>query len=126
VPVIGQVAAGSPILAIENVETTVPVSKRIARPPYRYFFLRVVGDSMDRAGIQDGSLALVRQQWTARTGDLVVALVDDAATIKRLRIAGEIAVLEPMSANPRHRPIVVDGEFRIQGVVVTTMPDVTR
>jgi repressor LexA len=126
VPLIGNVAAGTPILAVENVETRIPISERIARPPHQYFLLRVHGDSMDRAGIADGSLALIRQQETADQGDRVVALIDDEATIKRLKLTGEMAILEPVSSNPRHKPIVVDDEFRVQGVVVATIPDVTK
>jgi repressor LexA len=126
VPIVGNVAAGTPILAAENIEAAIPVAEKVARPPYTYFFLRVKGDSMNRAGIRDGSLALIRQQQTARNGDVVVALIDDEATVKRLRLAGGLAVLEPVSSNPKHKPIVVDGEFRVQGVVVTTMPDITK
>ncbi len=126
VPIVGRVAAGWPILAVQNIETTIPVSESVARPPHRYFFLRVRGNSMDKAGIEDHSLALVRQQDTATSGQNVVALINDEATIKRLRIAGELAILEPVSSDAKHKPIVVDGEFRIQGVVVATMPDVTK
>jgi repressor LexA len=126
VPLVGSIAAGTPVLAVENIETRIPISDRIAKPPYTYFLLRVHGDSMDRAGIVDGSLALIRQQETADPGDRVVALIDDEATIKRLKLTGEMAILEPVSSNSRHKPIVVDNEFRIQGVVVATIPDVTK
>lgn len=122
VPVVGTVAAGLPILAVENIEAVIPVSEKIARPPHRYFFLHVKGDSMNRAGIKHGSLALVRQQETARAGENVVALIDDDATIKRLKLAGGMVILEPVSSNPEHKPIVMDRDFRVQGVVVTTLP----
>lgn len=122
VPVVGSVAAGRPILAAENVEGYIPVSTRLARGQGRYFLLRVRGDSMDRAGIQDGDLALVRQQTTAQPGEHVVALIDDEATVKRLRIGRDAILLEPVSSNPRHQPIVLDREFLIQGVVVATIP----
>jgi repressor LexA len=121
VPVVGAVAAGLPILAIQNIESYVAVSDTIARPPHKYFFLRVEGDSMNRAGIQDGSIALIRQQQAARPGENVVALIDEEATIKRLRLVDGMVILEPVSSNPKHRPIVVDREFRIQGVVVRAM-----
>ena len=121
VPVVGAVAAGLPILAMQNIESYVAVSDTIARPPHKYFFLRVEGDSMNRAGIQDGSIALIRQQQAARSGENVVALIDDEATIKRLKLVDGMVILEPVSSNPKHRPIVVDREFRIQGVVVRTM-----
>lgn len=126
VPLVGSVAAGTPILAVENIETRIPISERIAKPPHTYFLLRVQGNSMDRAGIADGTLALVRRQSTADPGDLVVALIDNDATIKKLKLARDMAILEPVSSDARHKPIVVDEEFRIQGIVVTTVPDVTR
>ena len=121
VPVVGTVAAGAPLLAMQNIESYVAVSDTIARPPHKYFFLRVEGDSMNRAGIQHGSIALIRQQQAARPGENVVALIDDEATIKRLKLVDGMVILEPVSSNPKHRPIVVDREFRIQGVVVRTM-----
>lgn len=126
VPLVGNVAAGTPILAIENIETRIPVSERIAKPPHKYFLLRVHGDSMDRAGIADGCLALIRQQVSADPGDRVVALIDDEATIKRLKLTHDMAILEPVSSNRAHKPIVVDDEFRIQGIVVATLPDITK
>jgi repressor LexA len=126
VPVVGRVAAGMPILAEENVVDQIPVARSIARGASRYFFLQVHGDSMDRAGIFDGDLVLVRQQATAVPGEVIVALIDDSATVKRLRLALNAAILEPFSTNPRHRPIVVDHDFRIQGVVVATIPKETH
>jgi repressor LexA len=122
VPLVGRVAAGQPILAAENVEDYIPVSTSLARGRWNYFILRVQGDSMDRAGIQHGDLVLVRQQDTAEPGDKVVALIDDNATVKRLRVGRDAILLEPLSTNPVHRPIVVGPEFRVQGVVVATIP----
>jgi len=122
VPLVGRVAAGQPILAAENVEDYIPVSTSLARGRWNYFILRVQGDSMDRAGIQHGDLVLVRQQDTAEPGDRVVALIDDNATVKRLRIGRDAILLEPLSTNPVHRPIVVGPEFRVQGVVIATIP----
>jgi len=120
VPVIGHVAAGQPILAEENVVDEIAVSRTIARGEHRYFFLEVHGDSMDRAGIQNGDFVLVRQQETASPNEVIVALLDDSATVKRLRFGETAAVLQPVSSNPVHKPIVVDHDFRIQGVVVAT------
>jgi repressor LexA len=122
VPLIGEVAAGQPILAVENVEAYIPVATSLARGQWTYFILRVNGDSMDRAGIEDGDLVLVRKQDTAQAGEHVVALIDERATVKRLRIARDALLLEPVSTNPIHKPIVVDRDFRIQGVVVATIP----
>ena len=122
IPIVGRVAAGRPILAAENVEGHLAVSTKLARRASGHFLLRVRGDSMDRAGIQDGDLVLVRQQDSADAGQVVVALIDDDATVKRLRPGRDSIVLEPSSSNKAHRPIVVDREFRIQGIVVATIP----
>lgn len=122
VPLVGTVAAGLPILATENIESTILVSDQLARGHHRYFLLRVSGDSMNRAGIQNGDLVLVRQQSTADPGQNVVALIDDEATVKRLRVAPQAIVLEPVSSNPKHKPIILDRDFAVQGVVVGTIP----
>jgi repressor LexA len=123
VPIVGHVAAGRPILAAENVEDHLAVSTKLARHGSGHFLLRVHGDSMDRAGIQDGDLVLVRQQDTAQPGQVVVALIDAEATVKRLRLGHDAIVLEPASTNASHKAIVLDREFRIQGVVVATVSE---
>lgn len=121
VPLVGSVACGTPFLAQENVEAMISVSTKLARPPHRYFLLRAKGDSMNRAGIDDGSLVLVRQQQTADNGKIVVALIDDEATIKELHISREAIALKPRSTNPEHKPIILTRDFRVQGVVVTAL-----
>ena len=125
VPVLGYVPCGAPFLAEENIEKTVAVSDKIAKPPYKYFILKAVGDSMDKVGINDGDLVLARQQMTANDGDIVVALIDDAATVKQLRLHRDCITLEPKSTNPKHNPIVLERDFRIQGVIVRSMPGLT-
>jgi repressor LexA len=122
VPLVGTVPCGQPILAEENVETLIPVSTSLARPPHRYFLLRASGDSMTEVGIDDGDLVLVRQQPTAMNGDVVVALIDDEATIKEFHRAPKVIVLRPRSLNRAHRPVVLTVDFQIQGVVVTAIP----
>jgi repressor LexA len=122
VPVVGQVAAGLPMLAEECIEDYLPVSKKILRGSGTHFLLRVKGDSMDRADIPDRALVLVRQQSTAQPGDKVVAFIDDEATVKRFRPMGDVILLEPVSSNRKHKPIVVDRDIRIQGVVVAVIP----
>jgi SOS regulatory protein LexA len=122
VPIVGRVAAGVPILAEENVVGAVRVSKQLACGASAYFILEVDGDSMNRAGINNGDLVLVRQQQTANPGENVVALIDESATVKRLRITPEAIVLEPVSSNPANLPIILQRDFRIQGVVVTALP----
>jgi len=121
VPVVGRVAAGLPILAEENIHDFRHVSRRLLRGGGPFFFLEVVGDSMNAAGIEDGDLVLVRQQVTADPGAKVVALIDDEATVKVFRPSGDVVVLEPRSTNPAHKAIIVEREFRIQGVVVATI-----
>jgi len=124
VPVVGYVPCGAPFLAEENIEKQVVVSEKIAKPPYKYFMLRAVGDSMNKAGINDGDLVLVRQQMTANDDDVVVALIDDEATIKKLRLHKDYITLEPNSTNPNHCPIILERDFRIQGIVVKSMPEI--
>ena len=124
VPVVGCVPCGAPFLAEENVDKYVAVSDKIAKPPYKYFMLCAVGDSMNKEGINNDDLVLVRQQITANNGDIVVALIDDEATIKKLKLYDSYAALEPRSTNIHHTPIILERDFRIQGVVVGSMPGI--
>lgn len=118
IPIVGYAPCGIPFLAEQNIENSVSVSVKLAKPPHRYFILRVKGDSMDKASINDGGMVLVRQQTTANDGEIVVALIDDEATIKRLRYRNGYISLEPVSSNPKHQPIILERDFMIQGVVV--------
>ena len=122
VPLVGTIACGSPIFAQENIETTIPISIGLARPGHRYFFLRAKGDSMTEADIHEGDFVLVRQQTTAKNGDIVVALIDDEATIKEFHIVGSMIILKPRSKSKRHQPIILKDNFQIQGIVTTTIP----
>jgi repressor LexA len=124
VPLVGNAACGTPLLAQENIEAMVPVSTLLALRGQKHFLLRAIGDSMNDAGIDDGALVLVRQQSTADSGDVVVALVDDEATIKELRKSADAVVLLPRSKNRSHKPIVLRRDFQVQGVVVATLPDI--
>jgi repressor LexA len=101
-PVVGQVAAGQPVLAEENIDEYVPVP-RIAGGDEGEFVLKVKGDSMKDAGILEGDHVVVRRQGTAANGEIVVALVGDEATVKRffrekdhVRLQPENAALEPI------------------------------
>jgi repressor LexA len=103
VPLVGQVAAGTPLLAAENIEATMSLPVEMADEST--FILRVRGDSMIEAGILDGDHVVVRQQNTATNGDIVVALIEDEATVKRffresdrIRLQPENAALEPIYA----------------------------
>lgn len=122
VPLVGGVACGVPLLAEENIEAFIPVSTSLAKPGSKYFLLRAVGDSMNQAGIDDGDLMLVRRQQSAENGQKVVALIDDEATVKEFHREKEVVVLRPRSKNKTHKPIVLTDNFRIQGVVITTLP----
>ena len=123
VPLVGTVACGIPLIADENVEAMIPVSTSLAKPPAKYFLLRAEGDSMNLKGIKNGDIVLVRQQPTAQTGDSVVALIDDEATIKEFYPSPHIIVLKPKSSNKHYRPIILSKDFLIQGVVVTAIPN---
>jgi repressor LexA len=122
VPLVGSVACGAPSLAEQTAEALIQVSTKIARPGNTYFLLRAQGTSMNRAGIQDGDLVLVRQQPSAENGEKVVALINDDATIKRFYREGDVVVLRPDSTDKSHKPIVVSEDFSIQGVVVVALP----
>jgi len=123
IPLVGEAPAGPLMLAEENQEGSVRVPVSFASPATaNFFFLRVRGDSMNLAQLEDnsiesGDLVLVRQQPTAEPGNIVVALVDGQATIKRLTRGPGYVVLKPESSNSKNQPILVDHDFRIQGVV---------
>ena len=101
-PLVGRVAAGRGTVAEEVVEDFLPVPRHLGWGE-GCFLLRVRGDSMTGAGIFDGDLVVVRRQEIARPGDLVVALVDEEATVKRLRAEGGVLYLQP--ENPAYPPI---------------------
>ncbi|MDD3531457.1 MAG: transcriptional repressor LexA [Candidatus Pacebacteria bacterium] len=126
VPLVGAIAAGVPMLAEENVEAVIPVSTALAHMGSNYFLLRVTGTSMNLASIKgvpiaDKSIVLVRQQSSAENGDIVVALINDEATVKLFERKNDIVVLRPKSSDP-HTPIILTGNCIIQGVVVGVLP----
>src|SRR5437868_13304911 len=105
VPLLGRVAAGQPILALEQREDTVKVDRFFLGGHRDVFALRIQGDSMIEAGIFDGDFIFVRKQPTAQRGDVVVAMIDGEATVKYYHPEGEQIVFKP--ANAAMRPIVV-------------------
>jgi len=123
VPLVGQVPAGPLMVAEENVEGYVRLPQSYVRPQGAVFFLlRVRGDSMNRAqiagdSIEDGDLVLVKQQSIADSGQIVVALIDGEATIKKLQHAPGYSMLIPQSTNRAHEPIVIGDDLRVLGVV---------
>jgi repressor LexA len=116
IPILGRVAAGQPILAEESFEGRLD-AERMFGTQRELFALRVRGDSMIEAGIFENDYVVVRQQSNASPGDMVVALIEDEATVKFYRPRGSRIELEP--ANAKYQPIVVEAnaEFRILGVV---------
>lgn len=123
IPVVGTATAGNLSLAEQVVDDFVKVSTKLAKPGHDYFILRVKGNSMNRSGIMDGDLALVRQQPDARDGEIIVALVDDEATIKHFHRDRGVVILKPNSTDGSFKPIVLSDQFLIQGVVVETIPN---
>ncbi|MBS0461650.1 MAG: transcriptional repressor LexA [Proteobacteria bacterium] len=120
-PLVGRVAAGSPIMSEGNVEARFVIDAALFRPRADYL-LRVQGQSMCEAGIGDGDLIAVRRTPEARDGQIVVARIEDEITVKRLRVEARRIVLLP--ANPAFTPIIVDaraGSFAIEGVHVGTI-----
>ena len=111
IPIVGRVTAGEPILAIENIEGYIHLDRTFVSSR-NVFLLRVQGNSMIEAHIQDGDFALVRPQSSAGNGEIVVALIEDEATIKRIFQKRDLVQLEP--ANSTMEPIVVrKGEKKV-------------
>jgi repressor LexA len=117
VPILGQVAAGKPILAEENILGTLALDRSVARRG-QVFLLKIKGDSMSGAGILDGDYVLVRVQAQAENGEIVVAMVEDEATVKRVFHRGDKIVLQP--ENPAHQPMTFTQKdtLRILGKVM--------
>lgn len=117
VPVVGRVAAGSPILAEENTESVLPLPAELVGDG-EHFILRVRGESMINAGILNDDYIVVRKQPEARNGEIVVALVDDEATVKRFYKENGHFRLQP--ENDSMEPIIVS-EVTVLGKVVSLM-----
>lgn len=115
IPVVGKVAAGQPILAVENITDTFPLPVEFVQNSDA-FMLRVQGDSMIEAGILDRDFVLVKQQVTANNGDIVVALIGDEATCKTFFKEKDHIRLQP--ENSRLEPIIVKNDISILGKVI--------
>lgn len=118
VPILGQIAAGTPILAEENIEETFPLPMDLVNDGDDVFMLRVRGDSMIDAGIFDGDLVAIRQQNVANNGEIVAAMIEDEATVKRFYKDGRRIKL--VAENPAYEPIVTDN-CRILGKVILSI-----
>lgn len=118
VPLVGRIAAGAPVQAVEDVEDVLPLPASLVGEG-TFFALRVKGDSMTGAGINDGDVVVVRKQDDATPGSIVAALLEDEATVKTLVRQGGKTLLKP--ENPVYAPIEVTGESRILGKVVALL-----
>lgn len=117
-PVMGRIAAGVPIEAIQEVSHHIAVPGSMLSGKGQHYALEVKGDSMIEAGINDGDIVVIREQTSAENGDIVVALVEDAeATLKRFRRRGNMIALE--AANPAYETRVLpDHQVKVQGRLV--------
>ena len=122
IPIVGRVAAGTPILAVQNLEGTVTIDRDFLACRTDVFALRVKGDSMINAGIFDGDLIFARQQKTADRGEIVVAQIDNEATVKYYQPQADHIELRP--ANPKYRPIIVKNnkDFTVDVTVEDQIP----
>ena len=111
IPIFGRVAAGTPLLASQNIEGTFPIPTRMVNN-YECFALRIIGSSMIGVGILEGDYVIVRKQADADPGDIVVAMVEDEATVKRFFIDGDQVRLQP--ENPAIEPSI----FNINDVTI--------
>lgn len=118
IPLVGSAPCGNPLLGEENIDEYIEVSKSKLKPKVKYFIVSADGDSMNRAGINDGDLVLCRYSEKAETGDRVVALLGgENVTIKYYDKQGGRRVLLPKSSNPIHKPIFPTEGDEVQGVV---------
>lgn len=115
-PLVGNIAAGNPLLADENIQEWIPVPTTLVGEHHNAFLLEVRGDSMVQAHILDSDLVIVDPQPVASNGDIVVVLINDEATIKRFYQRNDKMLLKP--ANPAYEPIEVTDDIRIQGKVI--------
>jgi len=120
VPLVGNITAGKPILAVENIETYITLDQSLLKPG-TCFLLRVKGDSMKNAGILDNDLVLVRKQQTAQNNDIIAAMIEDETTIKKLKIKQNKIILQP--ENPNYQPITIENpeKFFIIGKVIAVI-----
>ena len=116
IPVVGRVAAGSPLLAVQNIESYFPVPAELIPAGKETFILTVKGESMINAGIYDKDLLIVQKQETAHNGDIVVALIDDSATVKTFYKEKGHYRLQP--ENDAMEPIIAD-DVQVLGKVIS-------
>ena len=117
IPIVGRVAAGSPILAQENIEGSVVIDPSFVRKTEDAFALKVQGDSMINAGIFEGDLVVVSPGDKGKSGDIIVAMLDDEVTVKSLSIKNNKITLHPENDNYSPIPVENKNDFSIIGKV---------
>ncbi|MDF2883602.1 MAG: repressor LexA [Clostridiaceae bacterium] len=120
IPIVGTVTAGKPILAIENIEDSFPIPINYIKSNNQLFMLKVKGESMIDAGIYNGDLAIIEQMNTAENGEIVVALIENEATIKRFYKEKDHIRLQP--ENKTMNPIIVN-DCQILGKLIGLFRD---
>ncbi|HEX9666353.1 MAG TPA: transcriptional repressor LexA [Thermodesulfobacteriota bacterium] len=121
VPLVGRISAGSPLLAEENIETTIGVDKSLVHRYGRLFALTVHGDSMIKAGIYQGDIVIAHQQSMAENGDIVIALLGDEATVKRFFRRDGAVVLQPENDTMQPIKVLPREDFRVLGKVIANL-----
>ncbi|MGM9568300.1 MAG: transcriptional repressor LexA [Clostridia bacterium] len=115
-PIVGSIAAGEPIFADQNISEYVPLPSGVYSTTNKLFILEVRGDSMINAGILNGDYVIIEQGEAAENGEIIAALIDDSATVKRYFKEENHIRLQP--ENDTMKPIIITGELRILGKVV--------
>ena len=123
IPLYESVGCGELMYADPIMQEMIPVRKDYMSPGSKYFILKVSGDSMNKAGINNGDLVLCRKNYHPEIGNKVVALIGDDATIKEYHREGNQVILKPISSNPEHKPMKFNeyDEIKVQGVVVRVL-----
>ncbi|MDY6843165.1 MAG: transcriptional repressor LexA [Thermodesulfobacteriota bacterium] len=116
IPLLGKIAAGTPILAEQNIEDWIPLPRFLVKSTRGLFMLKVKGDSMREAHILNGDLIVARHQVDAENGEVIVAVIDGEATVKRFYRESDQVRLQP--AHPGYEPIILKRNFQICGKVI--------
>ncbi|MBI2195468.1 MAG: repressor LexA [Candidatus Levybacteria bacterium] len=124
IPLVGEIKAGTPALAQENIEEYKKIPNYLLHGRSKVYLLKVKGDSMTKAGYNSGDIVIVAQQQTADNGDIVVAFIPDeeSATLKRFKKMQDYILLLPESYNPIYKPII-ERDVVIQGKVIEKLPE---
>jgi repressor LexA len=118
IPLVGDVACGNPTEAIENIEAYIPYKRtKLKGSLQNHFFLKATGDSMDKSNIKNGDYLLIKRSIQPAMNTIVLALIGNEATIKKIKKENNHYILEPNSTNKKHKKIVLFEDLMIQGVV---------